>query len=673
MKKLFTSSGTLWSCLIALVMMMAAQSASAQYVPLTALAGQNAYNGGDEHHEKLVDGKDGLSGRSGTKWGTWYDPTGFNPDWPLEYEAYIIVKASSAVVPDWYFLVTGNDSNGERNWKSWKIYGGNFESDDLAVRDVENYTGWTLIDEHNEEAGQLPMANFGIGEFQFNKSDGKTPYRYFWIEITDCVAGGEVYLQMEEWGLGLHSDFENYLKNPTLIPVIPTTGTDKPMEEVAVTGSRNDLSGEGLAKLFDNNINTKWGTGLTAKPFGSTEGGCYAIFETSRPLAPTFYKLVTGTDNASWKHRNWHSWQIYGIADADVDLTSNTIPRNSSKWVMLDQKLVGEDVLPDKNRFTVYFDLSEENTTAYRFFKVEIDSTMAEGGSGYMQMGELALGDEYTFAVQRNAAIAAVGFDPNIFAKKTLVDSLEVAVNAIDACTRPDQVDPLKHVADSIKNVVNASAAQYAQLVTARDQAIQQLADDNVADAAIAYVQGWIDETNAIAPNEDYPCGNFAYIKANRQLTGEEAVAEANRINAYLLAHVKTVEDPIPSYVGFYTRVDGGGGFGGEGDENLYDGHPLDYTDDEGNTHKAKWCTNAPAWTIFKSADPIKPTYYGLVTGNDTHTYKGRNWKNWKIWAANFDSDEDATRNAEGWVLIDDKNNIGEDILHTENNFESYI
>ena len=41
MKKVFTSS-SLWSCLIALVMMMASQSAWAEYVKLTALSKTSA-------------------------------------------------------------------------------------------------------------------------------------------------------------------------------------------------------------------------------------------------------------------------------------------------------------------------------------------------------------------------------------------------------------------------------------------------------------------------------------------------------------------------------------------------------------------------------------------------------------------------------------------------------
>ena len=123
MKKLFTSSA-LWSCLFALAMMMTSQSAWAEYVKLTALSGSKSLSDG-EGCAKLVDAV------STTKWGQSFDPS--NPD---RANAWVVVKAEKAVVPDWYFLLTGNDTGGDpgRNWKSWNIYGGNFASDAEAVR-----------------------------------------------------------------------------------------------------------------------------------------------------------------------------------------------------------------------------------------------------------------------------------------------------------------------------------------------------------------------------------------------------------------------------------------------------------------------------------------------------------------------------------------------------------
>ena len=646
MKRLITSSSTLWSCLIAMVMMMASQSAWAEYVKLTALDGTGGTGG--EGFASLVDAK------VSTKMGHSFDPN--NPE---RNQAWIVVKAEKAVVPEWYFLVTGGDTGSypTRNWKSWNIYGGNFNSDDDAVRNVDNPTaaGWTLIDSRENE--DLPEENNGHKEFSFNQG-GNTAYQYFWIEITESVQGTDIWLQMAEWGLGSYGDFEQYVAE------LEEAGTpvDEPVGYTIISGDRNNGDGEGLSKLFDGRIDTKWGNGLTAKNYGETTNGAYFIIKTSRKMAPTYYKLVTGTDNASWKHRNWNTWQIYGMDKADVP-SDGKPTRASDKWVLLDRKdNISEEVLPDKNMFTVLFDLSEDVTEKYQYFKVEIDRIMS--GGGYMQMSEFSLGDQYTFALDRNAIVEAAEatYDPDLFAEKALIDQLGQAIEDTRNSNDPFALGDLNATIDDLTSKVATSASQYAELTTTRNQAINLINEDNLDESAMLYAQMWISELENVAPNNEFPVGNYGYIKANRQITGAEAVAEAKRVSSYLLGHLKIVDDPIGDVV--LTALDGSGGFGNEDHSMLIDG-------DRENT---KWCSNnLPGWMIFKSEKPIKPTYYGLVTGGDTDTYKDRNWKSWKIYAANFESDEQATKDAEAWVLIDDKNNVGTDILKTTNKFESYI
>ena len=78
----------------------------------------------------------------------------------------------------------------------------------------------------------------------------------------------------------------------------------------------------------------------------------------------------------------------------------------------------------------------------------------------------------------------------------------------------------------------------------------------------------------------------------------------------------------------------------------------------DGNDH-SKWCSadthegyDNGWWIVFKSSDPITPYFYNITTADDSDFHPERNWKAWKIYAANFDSDEEATKGAEGWVLI---------------------
>lgn len=652
MKRLFTSSSSLLSCVIALVMMSFSQSVWAEYVKLTALSGSKDLKNG-EGCAKLVDTK------VGTKWGQSFDPA--NVDDPGRAYAWVVVKAEKAVVPDWYFLVTGNDTgnNPGRNWSSWNIYGGNFATDEEAVRgDIENPAagGWTLIDQR--EAEPLPQANSTPWDTHFNNADGKTAYQYFWIEVLESVQGTDVYLQMDEWGLGTYGDLQKYLEDLAN----QVTGTDEPIQYTIIDGDRNNGDSEGLSVLFDNDINTKWGNGFSPKSYGQTSGGAFFIVKTSREIAPEYYKLVTGTDNESWNDRNWGTWQIYAMAEADV--TAGKPTRASDKWVLLDRKdKIGKDQLPDLNKLTVMFGLSEENTTPYRYFKVEIDETQ---GAGYMQMGEFALGDGYTFVLDKQTVVNNIEatFDPNLFAEKALLDNLVEIYESIKASTDAITLNNLNLQYKELNQKVTLSASNYAELITVRNQGLSFIAEDNLTEAAMAYAKAWTSETDAIAPGEEYPVGNFAYIKANRHITGAQALAEAKRVNEYFMANTKVVDDPI--YAAYTTIIDGKGFNDGEMAHSLIDGDPQ----------TTKWCANEghKPWTlVFKSDTPIKPTYYGLVTGGDTHDNPSRNWKAWKIWGANFAEGETVTTESDKWVLLDTKANVGTDILATYSVYESYI
>ena len=653
MKKLITSSSTLWSCLIALVMMLAAQSAWAEYVPLTALSGTGGTGG--EGYASLVDTK------IDTKMGHSFDPA--NPDRAL---AYIIVKAEKAVVPEFYFLVTGGDTGTypTRNWKTWKIFGGNFESDADAVRgDVDNpeATGWTLIDFKEDEP--LPQANTTEVNLDFDYA-GSEAFQYFWIEILESVEGSDVWLQMAEWGLGTYGDFQQYLTDLAN----QGTATDEPVNYYYFSGSPAGFSGEGTANLIDGNPTNKWCTSFTNRTQeGQTTNGGWIVFKASRAIAPTYYTMVTGNDTGTSPGRNWKKWRIYGMNAAD----DSNVNRDADGWVLIDNKEnvpAGTELnqLPAASFATAYFTPSEENTTAYRYFKIEIDACVNDG---LMQMSEFTFGDEFTFALDVNALLDATAqrYNAEEFAEAALYDQMAQLMANIESCPDPITLSQLTAQADVLVDQINASKNKYVELISARNSGINQLAEDNVADDAIEYVNGWTSETDIIEPNDDYPVGNFAYIKANRQLTGEEASAEARRFVAFLQANVKVVDDPIGDvgYVFLNGTTDNWND--GEGPAFLIDG------DRDGT----KWgtATGGDRFVIFKTNDntPIKPTYYGLVTGGDTHIYTDRNWKNWKIWAANFDSDEDATKDAEGWVLIDEKENVGTDVLKTTSLFESYI
>ena len=102
-----------------------------------------------------------------------------------------------------YKLVTANDTknNSGRNWKTWKIYGGNFASSEAVEKDAE---GWVLLDEKTYIGkDQLPAANFATAFFQLSKPSA-TQYQYFKVEVEALVSG--TTQQMAEFAFGNYSN-----------------------------------------------------------------------------------------------------------------------------------------------------------------------------------------------------------------------------------------------------------------------------------------------------------------------------------------------------------------------------------------------------------------------------------------------------------------------------------
>lgn len=625
--KRFTLSHKVWSFAASVLMLLSAQSAAAQYVKLTALSGTGGTSG--EGYAKLVDQN------IGTKMGHSFDPS--NPD---RADAYIIIKAEKAVLPVNYFLNTGNDtgSNPGRNWDTWTIYAANFDSDAEATVDAE---AWTVVDRRVAEP--LPAKNNAYVDFQFNKVEGNTTaYQYYYIRIEKSVQGTDTWMQMSEFGLCTSEEFKETLQTPA---------ADKLTYQI-VSGTRNNTDGEGLSKLFDNDYNTKWGNGIGDKP--------YFIIRTSRPIAPTFYKLVTGVDAAAWTHRNWKNWTIYAIADPE---DGSDPERNDEGWTPIDVKTdVSEDVLPDINSYDVFFDLSEGNTTKYSYFKVEITEIMS-GTSGYMQMTEFDLGDESNRQRFVDEQVERYGFDLTALINKDVMDKCKAAMDLVSKAANTDEMNKARAAVYAASAEYTESKAAYDNWLNAINNAKVAVEGGTLKQTAVTYLQKYFSD-EIIAPDTDYPYGNYGYIKEYGLPTNDQIKAEANRIAAYVAKNTTVQVDPI--YVTYEAISGSGAGNDAESHGALIDG-------DKTGT---KWCSgseNKPWYIIFKSSEPIKPSYYGLVTGGDTKSYSDRNWKTWRVYAANFDSDDAATKDAEGWVLLDSRTNVGTEILKAENIYENYI
>ena len=131
--------------------------------------------------------------------------------------------------------------------------------------------------------------------------------------------------------------------------------------------------------------------------------------------------------------------------------------------------------------------------------------------------------------------------------------------------------------------------------------------------------------------------------------------------------------------IGGHTRGEWGDGFYG----NIIDGIALNTTEidpetgEEVKVNATKWGgqpdLNGNTYVIFRTMDPVNPFFYTLTTGNDTGAYQDRNWGTWYIYGANFTGDGEATKDAEGWELIDVKENIGKDRLRPVDAEPSYF
>ncbi|MGN1257248.1 MAG: hypothetical protein ACI4UA_08820, partial [Bacteroidaceae bacterium] len=468
------------------------------------------------------------------------------------------------------------------------------------------------------------------------------------IKITRAAYGStDVWLQMSEFGFGT---YESFLAT-------------KPIVLEAIDGSRHEANAEGLIMLFDGNDNTKWGIDFQpSSNWGLDGNGAYAIFKTSRPIAPTYYKLVTGTDNEQYKHRNWKEFRIYATTETD----ESKLTRNSDAWILLDDKNVGEDVLPDKNSYSVFLTPSEQNTTQYIYFKVEIASLQPNADNGYMQMSELVLGDSEQLVYDRDIIYErlAAEVDVNQTFQTALKDEYHAMLETIKTTTDIDEVSKISNDMPSLKARISASIQAYKNLeATVESMRNHYESHTCISGNGRTVIGDYLNEN--IAPNDKYPNGSFPYIMANTLLDVDGINAEMNHVGAMLELYATDMTEGAIT-----CSMHGVAGRNIQGMDN--EGYSCLFDKDK----ETKWCTinlDEPLYVVFAADEPITPTYYKLTTGNDTKENPGRNWKNWKIYGANFDSEEAATKDAEGWTLIDEKTNIGTDQLPADNFKEAYF
>lgn len=582
------------------LMLLCVQSANA--FTLTCLRGSGF--GGGEGCQKLFDGT------QDTKWGTWDGWYG-NP-------VYAVAKATMPIAPATYSLRIANDTNESpgRNWKSWRIFGGNFASDADAVNDAE---GWVLLDEKVNQ--EMTTDQFAEVQFELSNPDGKF-YSYFMI-VVDAICSDpnwDDYTQMDEFwfrdftvdtsAAKEYADFDYttdvdadlkaaYAEKLAILnaaikendpdKIVPAVDAIVPLY-IEINTLRNggfvalewtDSWGDGPgSNLVDKKDDTKWGGSF---PDGeNTEHVQYVIFRTPAQQ-PYFYKLVTGGDTADWNTRNWKTWKVFGGNFA----TEAEAVRSAEGWVVLDEREnISTDLLPNKNNFPATLNFTKGVTEKYAYYKVEVT---ASGGS-QQQMSEIYL------------------------------------------CTKDEF------------------------------ETIRQSLIDGLADFA-AGVADMVVETEVEG-------AKTTFIEKYAQLKNTTDADQLTLLNNELVVLKDSIEYSAAFAGGGYRALDGNTAWSdGENWTKLIDGN-----------EKTKWGGNMPndgtgSYVIFKVSKPTKYNCYKLVTGNDTKNNYGRNWKSWKIYGCVIrgDLDENAVRDYAGWSLLDEKSDIDQDQLPAANLTPAYF
>ena len=124
------------------------------------------------------------------------------------------------------------------------------------------------------------------------------------------------------------------------------------------TGGAGGTGDGGYAKLVDGNTSTKWCT--DSPPF-------YVEFHSSGLIVPTGYIMTTGGDTQSYSGRNPKSWTIKAKVNA------------GDAWTTL-VTVTDDATMPASNYTPVEFTISG-NTTAYKYFRLDVSATLVTLGS----------------------------------------------------------------------------------------------------------------------------------------------------------------------------------------------------------------------------------------------------------------------------------------------------
>ena len=469
---------------------------------------------------------------------------------------------------------------------------------------------------------------------------------------------------------------------------------------------------EGMEKLFDKNSD---GTAVTSTKYcGNTGAEVYAIVEASEAVYVWGYDFTTANDNNGG--RRITQWVLSGTNDATV-----AADPNAEGWVTL-SNLGNISAVQGENFYTQRF-FTDPGTSnfAYKYFKLALT------GGGFIQLSDVAFCYETDIPVTYEYVDASNGSFKNAFDGK-ITTKFEGGSFADGSWMIIKTADGQPHAVKSYSMTThddgswNDRAPKSWKLEGSNDQT-NWVTIDEVNDDPI---QNQNYKTFEFIP--DNTTDEFVYVKLTvnnfkggyHQLAEFHVVSTANVSEYYgnMVAEAKSLlesgktalGETDPWYVEYKNRcvaldatfaaallskdfteliekisytnemkakiapfVEGKKYVAIDGTASWSDSHWSQLVD--GN-ESSKWGgsfsgnvgdANHVQWVIFRTKEAFAPFFYKLVTGGDTKTYTGRNWKSWEVYGANFYEYGTEKYESDAWVLLDKRTDISEKYLPMEN------
>ena len=494
------------------------------------------------------------------------------------------------------------------------------------------------------------------------------------------------------------------------------------------TAGTNFDGGEGVAKLFDNNVETKY--------CGSPGDGVYALFTASEPVYVWGYDITTANDNEAYG-RLIGKWTLYGTNDATVgdDVSSDG-------WVALSD-LGRNNMIQRKNFYTQRFFCEKNVLKPFKYFKLVLNESQGykkENDNntyydGMIQLSEFKLlgeqnrvvsykwkassqdnskkavdlllgqkwegsnlagnwvtiesGDGQAYAVKSYSfSTHDDGAWPNRAPKSWKIEGSNDNSNwtLIDERTDDDEIQNENYTTFEYIPANTTDKFRYIKLTlnamksTGWTQVgeFHVLSTSDVSDAQyytnlVNTAKATKAEYEALLGENDPWCQEYATFFAGLDL--DDVLATAISTGEYATLEAKLAEaenNAIAQAMNQFVNGAEYAAFAGSADKCWGDGHYsqlVDGKDGCDGRSATKWGgNNFPQYVIFRVKAAFAPYFYKLVTGNDTQNNNGRNWKDWSVYGGNFTSFAAAADSTTtNWTLLDERKDVDETYLPMKN------